>query len=224
MEKNVRVIDEIGTGLGFTYPKRAKGLIKSGRARYVDENTICVLARPSDTDILEDAIMDQNINHTYNTNEAAATAANAPVETKDKLDVSQILSRIDKIIAENQYITEAFELVKNSSNPAALEDVLSQLSIMVTTKETTNQRVLSLLETMYGDISEDRETAHIDFDIDEFERVVEIITKNCDEDFAANIIADLTKGMFGMGSKNQHKSGNWAPSFFQNGFPFGKKD
>lgn len=45
MIKNVAVIDEQGNRYEATYPKRAKGLVKSGRARFVDENTIC-LARP----------------------------------------------------------------------------------------------------------------------------------------------------------------------------------
>ncbi len=40
MEKNIRVTDETGKELGYTYPKRANGLIKNGRARYVDDCTI----------------------------------------------------------------------------------------------------------------------------------------------------------------------------------------
>lgn len=40
MEKNITVTDETGKVLGFTYPKRAKGLIKNGRALYVDDCTI----------------------------------------------------------------------------------------------------------------------------------------------------------------------------------------
>lgn len=40
MEKNIRVTDATGKELGYTYPKRANGLIKNGRARYVDDCTI----------------------------------------------------------------------------------------------------------------------------------------------------------------------------------------
>lgn len=40
MEKNMIVIDENGLEIGRTYPKRAKGLVKNGRAEYVDERTI----------------------------------------------------------------------------------------------------------------------------------------------------------------------------------------
>ena len=38
----IKLIDEKGIEIGFTYPKRAKGLVKSGRAVYVDDNTICL--------------------------------------------------------------------------------------------------------------------------------------------------------------------------------------
>ena len=40
IEKNVVVTDEFGRKIGFTYPKRVKGLIKNGRAEYVDDCTI----------------------------------------------------------------------------------------------------------------------------------------------------------------------------------------
>ena len=40
MEKNVTIIDEDGVVIGYTYPKRAKGLVKKGRAEPVSENII----------------------------------------------------------------------------------------------------------------------------------------------------------------------------------------
>ena len=51
MTKNVTVTDEHGNYIGVTYPKRAKGLIKNGRALFVDDCTIRLSAKtePSDT-------------------------------------------------------------------------------------------------------------------------------------------------------------------------------
>jgi len=40
IEKNIIVVDEQGNEYEATYPKRAKGLVKNGRARFVDENKI----------------------------------------------------------------------------------------------------------------------------------------------------------------------------------------
>ncbi len=68
MEKNVVVTDEFGNKLDYTYPKRARGLIKSGRARLVSENEIRLVRPtslcPSNSD-LEDFLM-QNINNGEN--------------------------------------------------------------------------------------------------------------------------------------------------------------
>ena len=39
----IKLIDEKGKLIGLTYPKRAKGMVKSGRATKVDDNTICLI-------------------------------------------------------------------------------------------------------------------------------------------------------------------------------------
>lgn len=51
MTKNVTVTDANGNYIGTTYPKRARGLIKNGRALFVDDCTIRLSAdaEPSDT-------------------------------------------------------------------------------------------------------------------------------------------------------------------------------
>ena len=43
MEKNIVVTDAKGNAIGSTYPKRARGLVKHGRAVYVDDCTIRLL-------------------------------------------------------------------------------------------------------------------------------------------------------------------------------------
>lgn len=56
--KNIRVVDEFGKEYEATYPKRARGLVKNGRARFVDKECIC-LVRPPNND-LEDNHMKTN--------------------------------------------------------------------------------------------------------------------------------------------------------------------
>lgn len=51
MTKNVTVTDETGKFIGTTYPKRARGLVRNGRARYVDDCTIRLSARAGPSDI-----------------------------------------------------------------------------------------------------------------------------------------------------------------------------
>ena len=61
MEKNIIVVDEQGHEYGATYPKRAKGLVKNGRARFVDEHTICLACPPNE--FLEENNMSENTNN-----------------------------------------------------------------------------------------------------------------------------------------------------------------
>lgn len=74
MEKNgisakqtVLVYDENGTQIGFTYPKRAAGLIKKGRAHYVNDRTIHLNASDVN-DFTEESKMDNNNIITHNEN------------------------------------------------------------------------------------------------------------------------------------------------------------
>ncbi|MBR2474305.1 MAG: hypothetical protein IKB51_04685 [Clostridia bacterium] len=46
IEKNIVVVDEQGNILEATYPKRASGLVKKGRARFISENMICLACPP----------------------------------------------------------------------------------------------------------------------------------------------------------------------------------
>lgn len=66
IEKNVIVTDEFGNKLISTYPKRAKGLIKKGRAEQVGENEIR-LKGCSVTPCLEDNMNNTNLTDNKNT-------------------------------------------------------------------------------------------------------------------------------------------------------------
>ena len=48
--KNISVIDAQGNEYEATWPKRAKGLVKNGRARFVNETTICLACPPENTE------------------------------------------------------------------------------------------------------------------------------------------------------------------------------
>ena len=47
IEKNIIVTDEQGNEYEATYPKRAKGLVKHGRAHFIEKNKICLLRPPN---------------------------------------------------------------------------------------------------------------------------------------------------------------------------------
>ncbi len=65
-KRTVTVLSRDGEQTGFTYPRRAAGLVKKGRARYVNDNTIRLENNVSDvTKFTEDIKMDNNINSFY---------------------------------------------------------------------------------------------------------------------------------------------------------------
>ena len=59
-KQTVSVQSQDGENIGLTYPKRAAGLVKKGRARFVNDNTIRLMD-VSDVTHTEDIKMD-NIN------------------------------------------------------------------------------------------------------------------------------------------------------------------
>ena len=89
IEKNVIVVDEQGNEYEATYPKRAKGLLKNGRARFVDENKICLVCPPNIN--LEDNKMTEDI------------------KIENVYNINYILLQIAKIQEQTEYLNNAIE-------------------------------------------------------------------------------------------------------------------
>ena len=60
MAKNIIVVDGQGNEYGATWPKRARGLVRNGRARFLSENKIC-LACPPEIDLEDNEMTDKAI-------------------------------------------------------------------------------------------------------------------------------------------------------------------
>ena len=91
IEKNIIVVDEKGNEYEATYPKRAKGLVKNGRAHYIEENKICLLHPP---------------NLKSEDNDMPDTKA---AKAKDKLTIKYVLDKAEQIINDTEYIHSALE-------------------------------------------------------------------------------------------------------------------
>ena len=136
IEKNVIVVDEQGNEYEATYPKRAKGLVKNGRARFVDENKIC-LACPPDK-ILEEEKMSNN------TNELTAK------------EIFAQLTILQKQLTENSNTSlhrlgDAITSIGEEDNEARYEQVTEVCSVFKT-REITLLKMLEMYEKMYADI------------------------------------------------------------------------
>ena len=126
-KKTVIVIDEQGNKLESTYPKRARGLIKNGRARAVDESTICLVNLPKNI-ILEENKMNNNYINLQENNEV-------------RIDLSYIMNKIDEIIRMN------WDLINNQD--------FANMSVVPETKNPvqciceTNNKMIDFLQDIY---------------------------------------------------------------------------
>ena len=137
IEKNVIVVDEQGNEYEATYPKRAKGLVKNGRARFVGENKIC-LACPPDK-ILEENKMEEN-----------------------KLTAKEIFAQLtilQKQLTENSQTSlhrlsdalSTFEI----ENVEVSCDQIAEVCDVFKTRELTLLKMLEMYERMYNDIQKE---------------------------------------------------------------------
>ncbi len=134
IEKNVIVVDEQGNEYEATYPKRAKGLVKNGRARFVDENKIC-LACPPDR-ILEEENMEEN----------RLTAKEIFVQ----------LTILQKQLTENSNTSlhrlgDAITSIGEEESDVRYEQV-AEVCDVFKTRELTLLKMLEMYEKMYDDI------------------------------------------------------------------------
>ena len=138
MEKNVRVVDEQGNEYEATYPQRAKGLVKNGRARFIDEHTICLACPPDKmNDYLEENKMEEN----------------------KTLTVKEVFDAINQIRADSAHLTQAFAAL-DSIHVGGPGDVgaaakATAIGEIVKCRETTNQKVISFYERIYNDLVND---------------------------------------------------------------------
>ena len=171
IEKNIIVVDEQGNEYEATYPKRAKGLVKNGRARFIDENTIC-LACPPNTK-MEDNNMSENIkinptnNNTSNsktTKEVTETTAVSPTPTtnqsSEKLTMDYLLGKLEEISLGQAFLTDAIsELGKMKSGgpgDVGTQEQAKAIGEIIKAREATNQKLIALYEKMYDDLKPDK--------------------------------------------------------------------
>ena len=175
IEKNIFVVDEQGNEYEATYPKRAKGLVKNGRARFIDENTIC-LACPPNVE-LEDKIMSENkkvdsINNNTPNNSGTSTGvadamANLLTPTaeqhSEKLTIDYILGKLEEISLGQAFATDAIlELGKMKSGgpgDVGTQEQAKAVGEIIKAREATNQKLIAFYEKMYDDLKPKEESA-----------------------------------------------------------------
>lgn len=137
--KNISVIDAQGNVYEATWPKRARGLVKNGRARFVNETTICLACPP---DITEGEFM--NVKDILNqTSQKEAVQETAAAGTDAEPDMSYIIRKIDQIMDDSRYIRDALGQLEHAEGDTAMA-----ISNVVENRERTNQCMIALLQKM----------------------------------------------------------------------------
>ena len=151
----IEVVDSSGKIIGRTYEKRAKGLVKKGRARFTDENRITLL--PSEdaheyTDT-EGYKMDERIN-TENIENIS--------EENSQYTIESVMQCMKKILDDTQYINDAiFNVTEIPSGDAgdcgspgdiAGKAKAEAISTIVRERENTNQKLIDFYNKVYNDL------------------------------------------------------------------------
>ena len=143
IEKNIRVVDEQGNEYEATYPKRAKGLIKNGRARFVDENTICLACPPEN--------MEVNMSITLKEVWDRIVATQNQLESVDKIFFKvQCIEESGKYVEIEDTDSEHYGEPLEYCSEVALEKILTIKEIACTREHTLKQ----LLDFYIGEYEE----------------------------------------------------------------------
>ena len=159
IEKNIIVVDEQGNVYEATYPKRAKGLVKNGRARFIDENTICLACPP---DIENENISEDKIMTDINVNADVIENAGNDTEVSSKFNLDYALRSIEKIRDDTAYLKDTIEALKIMAKSDGPGDIAGEAKgrayqKIVESREATNQALIRFYEKMYDDLKPQKE-------------------------------------------------------------------
>ncbi len=143
IEKNIIVIDEQGKEYEATYIKRANGLVKKGRARFVNDTTICLACPPDE--YLEENLMEDNKDRVDN-------------ELHEKITIEYIMKQIEAIRTDNTYLLKAVEDMNRMDDISLCDGCYNIVTKaegwrdIVRAREATNQKMIEFYEKVYDDM------------------------------------------------------------------------
>lgn len=186
MTKNILVVDEHGRKYGTTYPKRAKGLVKQGRARFLAPDMLCLmhcLACPPEQNLEDNTMSEQ-------------TMENNVVENS-KYSMEYCLEQIERIGRQTEYLNQTIAELRQLNSDSSCAQKAMALSDIVKCRETTNQQMLRFYEKMYDDLKEPAVVDTISQKSHLQEQLIKIMDKTLENgDFTADEVSDMFNGAF----------------------------
>ena len=144
--KNIRVIDEQGNEYEATYPKRARGLVKNGRARFINESTLCIACPPSE--YLEDKIM-TNINETMGNGPRPASIPQSVAAKQNQELLNRLMETIENLVSNTHYISEALNCIKDIDEEEEWKEHKTQAMVeVIRHREDTNKEALKMIQKL----------------------------------------------------------------------------
>ncbi len=175
IEKNIIVVDENGTVFESTWLKRANGLVKKGRARWLNDRTICLACPPEKT---EEHMM-ENMKQTEAVTEKITESAKRAESRPGGLTIESLLDRMDAVRKEMTGMQGLLATMENIANQAGEDDgghIAAATSDAFVARETTCQQQLRFLEKIYDDHfsapSEEGKTARMRMILDNMNDVI----------------------------------------------------
>lgn len=202
MTKNIIVVDEDGRNYGTTYPKRAKGLVKQGRARFLAPDMLCLmhcLACPPEQNLEDHTMSEQTIENSVVENmEIENKEENTAQQTTEgRYSIEYCLEQIERIGRQTEYLNQVIsELRQLDDNSSCVQKAIA-LGDIVKCRETTNQQMLRFYEKMYDDLKGPAAVDTVSQKSHLQEQLLKIMDKTLENgEFTADDVSDMFNGAF----------------------------
>lgn len=205
MTKNIIVVDAHGKKYGTTYLKRAKGLVKQGRARFLAQNMLC-LACPPDQNLEDNNMSDQTMENRILGQEEiqnlSAETAGTDVTPDDaaasgRYSMEYCLEQIAKIGEQTDYLNQVISELRQMDDGSLAGQKAMALSDVVKCRETTNQQLLAFYGKMYDDLKKPAVTDAVSHKARLQEKLLAIMDNAIENgDFSSSEVGDMFNGAF----------------------------
>lgn len=200
MTKNIIVVDEHGKKYGTTYPRRAKGLVKQGRARFLARNMLCLmqgLACPPEQNLEDKNMSEQTIENSVVENSMAGNEKENMEQGGSRHSMEYCLEQIERIGRQTEYLNQVIAELRQLDNASSCAQKAMALSDIVKCRETTNQQMLHFYEKMYDDLKGPTTADTVSQKSHLQEQLLRIIDKTLENgDFTADEVSDMFNGAF----------------------------
>ena len=177
--KNIIVVDEQGNKYEATYPKRAKGLVKNSRARFINENTICLACPPNE--YLEDNKMENKLENKLTEREIFEQIVSLQKQLAENSNFS--LHRLEDTISS-----------LCSDNDEVNVEQISEICNVFSQREHNIRLLIDLYNKMYDDVKKNDEVIKAELVKNMFAELIngaELLPPIEKEDFLTNLAKSI---------------------------------